>query len=136
MMRVQNFNIGEAVYQALANNEAVAAYVGSRIFPLVAPEGTEFPYIVYSRLSVATARDKDSFFYQQDVMETVVICTETYKEGVDISMAVGAAMQFGEREFNTSAGTIRVMESTYDSGTEDYVNNTFVQGAVYHLKVR
>ena len=106
MMRVQNFNIGEAVYQALANNEAVAAYVGSRIFPLVAPEGTEFPYIVYSRLSMTTARDKDSFFYQQDVMETVVICTETYKEGVDISMAVCAAMQFGEREFNTSAGTI------------------------------
>lgn len=154
MKRVQCFNIGEAIFQILTADPAVSALVGSRISPVVAPEGTEFPYIVYSCASMSTAKDKDSMFYQQDVFESIIICTETYEEGIDILTAVGRALQFEDKKVyvgrdsdssssssSSSSGVeepeeIDIMESALDSRMEDYVNNVFVQGTVFHLKIR
>jgi hypothetical protein len=135
-MRVQNLNIGEAIYSVLASTAAVTAKVGQRIFPLVAPEGTQFPYVVYSCMSMSAARDKDSFFYQQLVTEGIVVCTDEYKEGVDIAMAILEALQFDDREIAVGDGTLSVLESRFDTRTEDYVNNVFVQGLTFNLKLR
>lgn len=40
--------IGEIIYQALASNGAVAALVGTRIWPEEAPVETDLPLVVYT----------------------------------------------------------------------------------------
>lgn len=41
-----------ALVYHLKNNETVSGYVGARVFPLVAPESTARPYLVFNRISV------------------------------------------------------------------------------------
>ena len=39
--------IGKAIFNILSNDSDVLALVESRIFPNVAPQTTEFPFIIY-----------------------------------------------------------------------------------------
>jgi hypothetical protein len=41
----------KALHAALAGNAAVAAIVGTRIYPLMLPEGTPLPAVTYHRIS-------------------------------------------------------------------------------------
>jgi len=135
-MRPQSLNIGAAIFQILTTDSDVSELVGQKVYPLVAPEGTPFPFVVYTRSGISSARDKDSYFYSQDVMQGVIVCTDDYTEGVNIAMAIAKAMQFGEKTVTVGEYNIDIMESVFDSGTEDYINNVFVQGLIFHLKVR
>lgn len=134
---IQTFDIGKAIYSLLVSDTTVSALVGENIFPLVAPEGTEFPYVVYSCVSMTTARDKDQLFYQQDVSEAVIVCTEDYTSGIEIAAAIAQALQFEEKQVILDSGmTIDIMESGFSGKTEDYVQNTYVQGLMFNLKLR
>ena len=42
-----------ALVYHLKNDAGVAAAVGARVFPMFAPEGTDFPYLVFNRISTA-----------------------------------------------------------------------------------
>lgn len=134
---IQTLDIGKAIYSLLVSDTTVSALVGENIFPLVAPEGTEFPYVVYSCVSMTTARDKDRLFYQQDVSEAVIVCTEDYTSGIEIATAIAQALQFEEKQVILDSGmTIDIMESGFSGKTEDYVQNTYVQGLMFNLKLR
>ena len=134
---IQTLDIGKAIYSLLVSDTTVSALVGENIFPLVAPEGTEFPYVVYSCVSMTTARDKDRLFYQQDVSEAVIVCTEDYTSGIEIATAIAQALQFEEKQVILDTGmTIDIMESGFSGKTEDYVQNTYVQGLMFNLKLR
>lgn len=134
---IQTLDIGKAIYSLLVSDTTVSSLVGENIFPLVAPEGTEFPYVVYSCVSMTTARDKDQLFYQQDVSEAVIVCTEDYTSGIEIVTAIAQALQFEEKQVILDSGmTIDIMESGFSGKTEDYVQNTYVQGLMFNLKLR
>ncbi len=134
---IQTLDIGKAIYSLLVSDTTVSSLVGENIFPLVAPEGTEFPYVVYSCVSMTTARDKDRLFYQQDVSEAVIVCTEDYTSGIEIATAIAQALQFEEKQVILDSGmTIDIMESGFSGKTEDYVQNTYVQGLMFNLKLR
>lgn len=134
---IQTLDIGKAIYSLLVSDTTVSSLVGENIFPLVAPEGTEFPYVVYSCVSMTTARDKDQLFYQQDVSEAVIVCTEDYTSGIEIATAIAQALQFEEKQVILDSGmTIDIMESGFSGKTEDYVQNTYVQGLMFNLKLR
>ena len=51
--------IGKGIYYILANNSTVSATVGTRIFPLVAPITTIFPFVVYDIYNDDPTIDKD-----------------------------------------------------------------------------
>lgn len=134
---IQTLDIGKAIYSLLVSDTTVSSLVGENIFPLVAPEGTEFPYVVYSCVSMTTARDKDQLFYQQDVSEAVIVCTEDYTSGIEIATAIAQALQFEEKQVILDSGmTIDIMEAGFSGKTEDYVQNTYVQGLMFNLKLR
>jgi hypothetical protein len=44
-------SIAETIYSVLSANTGLAALVGTRIYPVSAPQSVVFPYIVYSRIS-------------------------------------------------------------------------------------
>ena len=44
-------SVATKIYSALSGNTALAALVGTRIYPVAAPQSAEMPYIVYSRIS-------------------------------------------------------------------------------------
>ena len=131
-MRVQSLNVGSFVRHFLLESEDLAELVGDKVFPLVAPEGTCFPYIAYSNTSLTSSRDKDSYFYEQDAYMTIAVCTEDYTSGVDIAMEVTRALQRPNLVFED----IEALECTLDERSEQFLENTYIQALVFHLKLK
>ena len=65
------------------------------------------------------------------------MCTEDYTSGIEIATAIAQALQFEEKQVILDSGmTIDIMESGFSGKTEDYVQNTYVQGLMFNLKLR
>lgn len=49
----------EAIYKVLSENTDIKAVVGKRVYPVIAPASTDFPYLTYSTQSSAQPGTKD-----------------------------------------------------------------------------
>ncbi|SFF96486.1 DUF3168 domain-containing protein [Prevotella sp. KH2C16] len=132
-MRVQNIDIGKAVRRLLADSTAVSEAVNGRIYPIIAPENTEFPYITYTCMSLTSASDKDSYFYSQRAQMGVVVCTDKYAGGITLATDVLRALA---KPDGASVEGIDIDSIEFDSKTEDYINGTYAQALVFNLKIR
>lgn len=52
-------NIEKAMVDAVGGDATVSGLVGARIYPLVAPQGSTRPYLVYQRISTPRVRSHD-----------------------------------------------------------------------------
>lgn len=50
---------GKVIYEILSNDAGVTTLVSTRIFPIVAPQETVLPYVVYNLVSNAPTNTKD-----------------------------------------------------------------------------
>ena len=53
---MKNFEVGKKLKTVLESDSQVAKYLKNKIFPIVANEGTNFPFLVYKRLSYTVIR--------------------------------------------------------------------------------
>lgn len=51
--------LGKAIYNLLSTNSDVSALVGTKIFPMVAPTKTIFPFIIYETYNDNPTNEKD-----------------------------------------------------------------------------
>ena len=52
-------DLGKAIYNILVNDSSIQLIVGTKIFPMVAPTNTEFPFIIYDIYNDDPTNDKD-----------------------------------------------------------------------------
>lgn len=45
-------SIGKVVYNILSSDKSFKEAIGNRIYPLIADEGTIFPFVIYSRIGI------------------------------------------------------------------------------------
>ena len=91
---MKNFKIGSEIRDILS--AALGEDVKAKIFPLVAPANTTFPFLVYRRSGYSPNSDKD---LQGEIVfiELAVITTE-YAESVEIANKVADILQAYKRE--------------------------------------
>ena len=63
--------IGEAVFTLLGGDAALSALVGSGIYPIVADEGVDFPFVIYRRTGQTDIGSKDGVFGSYAEVEIV-----------------------------------------------------------------
>jgi len=84
--------IGKSIYNILANDSDVAALVGTRIFPNVAPQTTTFPFIIYDVTGVQPNDTKDGAS-TLDTNDVMISCySETYSQASDLAQKIRVAM--------------------------------------------
>jgi|TARA_R100000479_G_scaffold168945_1_gene110303 hypothetical protein len=84
--------IGKAIYNILANDSDVSSLVGTRIFPNVAPQTTQFPFIIYDITGVSPNDTKDGAS-TLDTNDVMISCySETYSQASDLAQKVRIAM--------------------------------------------
>lgn len=94
---------GKLIYDLLKADTALTALVGSRIYALVAPEGTSYPLLVYAH-SFQNEHTKDGRVSSSSDIEIIVV-SENYSEVVNTAEAVDnclkplARLQSGEDSF-------------------------------------
>ena len=94
--------IGKAIYDILYDDNDVKTLVANRIFPNVAPQTTQFPFIIYDVTGV-TPNDTKEGVSTLDTNSVMISCySETYAQASDLAKKIRIAMD-------------RINEGTYNS---------------------
>ena len=116
---MNSFNIGKVVLNILLKE--LADKVNDRIYPLIADETTEFPFIVYQRSGFNPQNTKDNS--DENVIIDLVIAAESYAESIDIAIRVREALEHKRGTFSN----IYIEDIIIEDASEDYIDNTFLQ---------
>ena len=96
--------LGKAIYNILSNDATITDIVSTRIFPNVAPQTTQFPFIIYDITGVDPNDTKDGAS-TLDTNDVMISCySETYSEASDLAQKIRVAMD-------------RINEGTYGGET-------------------
>ena len=96
--------LGKAIYNILSNDATITDIVSTRIFPSVAPQTTQFPFIIYDITGVDPNDTKDGAS-TLDTNDVMISCySETYSEASDLAQKIRVAMD-------------RINEGTYGDET-------------------
>lgn len=123
---MSSLQIGKAIYTILAKNNI------SKVFPLVADEGTTFPFIVYKRSGLEPANTKDIYNFSELATLDIIVAANTYEESITIAENVKNIL---EHSRGTDAG-ITIEEITLDDADEDYLEDTFIQKLTFKINIK
>ena len=107
------------LYDKIQDSSVLTSALGDRIFPLVAEEGTEYPYLIMKLESILPAYSKDGRMYDNLTVSTSVYAKD-YKTVVNIQESVRNLLEsysfkldsFNE-DFNSDAYKQTVYYRTY-----------------------
>ena len=114
--------IGKAIYNILANTTSVQEAVDTRIFPMVAPQTSVFPFIIYDVNSVDPSDTKGGASDLDTISIMVSVYSKTYTQVSSIAADVRNALDRRSGTYNTiEVGSIQfrsyndIFESSSDS---------------------
>jgi len=114
--------IGKAIYAILSVDTDVNSIVGSKIFPLVAENGTTFPFLCYTREGLQPSTGTKDGYVGDLVTFRVDVVAESYNQLIDLADAVRQCL---EKRYHASSGLI--LKETYLSGiNEAYDSDTYI----------
>lgn len=122
--------IGKAVYQILSNDTKVKEMVGNNIYPLVANQGTTYPFIIYRRTGIEPVTSKDRFICSEVTSVDVIIASDRYDESIEVAELVKDALS-GKSGIYSG---IKVIDINMISADEDYIEDTFIQNLTFNIK--
>lgn len=122
--------IGKAVYQILSNDTKVKEMVGNNIYPLVANQGTTYPFIIYRRTGIEPVTSKDRFICSEVTSVDVIVASDRYDESIEVAELVKDALS-GK---NGIYSDIKVIDINMISADEDYIEDTFIQNLTFNIK--
>ena len=107
------------LYDKIQDSSVLTSALGDRIFPLVAEEGTEYPYLIMKLESIQPAYSKDGRLYDNITLSTSVYAKD-YKTVVNIQELIRNLLEsnsfkldsFNE-DFNSGAYKQTVYYRTY-----------------------
>lgn len=114
---MKNFTVGKDIVTLLNSSAEVSSALGTKIFPLIAPAQTTFPFLVYRRSYYTPMNNKD--YEGEKVGVELVIAALKYEEGVKIADAVADAL------IHQTTDNIEDIAATTIS--EDFMDDTYLQ---------
>ena len=99
------------------------SYIENRVFPIVAEEGTKYPFITYNRTSVSSNRTKCGI-YEDTVNFSVNILTTDYISGLEIGNLVIDAIF---KKLISTIADCDYRDIQLVGGNEQFTNDGYVQ---------
>lgn len=120
-----SLQIGKAIYSILADNGI------TNVYPLVADEGTTFPFIVYRRIGLTPSSTKDRFNYKEMATVELIVASSTYDSGVELAEQVKSTLLGKRGTYNE----INIGDIYLEDADEDYLEDTFVQKLTFNIEI-
>lgn len=124
------FSVCTLIRERLLADEKIKELVDSRIYPIIAPEGTEGSYIVYVRDEYSIDRTKVGIAYHNCIV-FISCVSSSYDESQEIADAVFQALD-GKYKINTEQHNINAIELV--DSTEDYDGDVYIQTLSFSIK--
>lgn len=121
---INTLNFGKYIYSVLKN------ITDNRVFPLVADEGTKFPFIVYRRVNLTNLENKDGYVEDNVTMEITVVA-DKYTKSVEIINKVREILEIQ----NTSFEDMDISDASITMATEEYNNSAYIQKIQISFKI-
>ena len=121
-------SIGKAIKSLLVAGSSKTS-IKNKIYPLIADETTTFPFIVYRRSSIIPESDKD---YSNDSAHIqIMIAANNYAESVELAEQVRTSLVHKKGIIQT----IPVEDISLVDGSEEFIDNTFVQNLIFKIQL-
>lgn len=129
---IHSLKIGKLINSILRSSAELTNMTGeNKVFPIVAPNETEFPFVVYQRTNVTGNRLTKDGIGEDNVMFTIYVLSNSYFESVDIADEVRKTI-----EKRYIANDEIYMAETYMTGTtESYESATYIQQMQFTARV-
>lgn len=115
--------ISKDIYTALTTKPELTQLVDNRVFPIVAEEGTLYPFLTYNRTSINSNGCKCGI-YEDVVNFSVNILTTDYLSGLEIGNEVRVAI---EKNLTCTIEGCTYRDIQLVGATEQFTNEGFVQ---------
>ena len=102
-----------------------------KVYPLVADEGTTFPFVIYRRSSLTPSSTKDRFNYKESAMVEIIVASNSYPDSINLAEQVKDKMENTRGIFNG----VNVGEVTLINADEDYLEDTFIQKMNFNIEI-
>lgn len=123
---MKHFKIGSKIKEILTNDSEVIKYINNKVFPIVANNGTDIPFVIYRRFNYEPQSNKD---YKGESAEFEVrVVANKYEDSVKIADAVGDALNDYK---DNDVEQIRLITSN-----EDYIDEVFVQTLNFYIELK
>lgn len=123
---MKHFKIGSKIKEILTNDSEVTNYINNKVFPIVANNGTDIPFVIYRRFNYEPQSHKD---YKGESAEFEVrVVANKYEDSVKIADAVGDALNDYK---DNDVEQIRLITSN-----EDYIDEVFVQTLNFYIELK
>lgn len=121
---IHSIKIGKLIYDRLrGDNTLVGLMNGEKIFPIVAPNETEFPFAVYQRANIVPKQATKDGRYEDTVTFNVIVCSDSYNKSLDVADKIRELL-----EMRLMSNEEIYMYQTYlTSITETYEAATYIQ---------
>lgn len=120
--------VGNAVRDVLVADENIQRAVGEDIYPVVAPEGTVGPFILYQRDKYKRDYGKMGL-YEEECHLIITVVSDDYDTGIAIANMVDGALS---GSITTEEGC-KFDATLYDS-TEGFDDNKYFEQLVFSIK--
>lgn len=128
--------VGLACYKLLSERAAVSAIVGTRIYPELAAEGAQMPYIVYSVVSNSPSDTKGGTPIDEAELEVFSVA-QSYSAANDLADKVRAALDRQNATVNVADGQVTVQSIQYTNEVTEVSEDrkTFVSVQDYTFRI-
>lgn len=99
MLSTEKLTVGSYARTYLLSIPAIAAIVGNRIYPGIAPEGTTGTFVVYERDSYEVLNSKMGIYLQEANIAYEVV-SDTYDEGQTLAVLILENLQGRHNNLN------------------------------------
>ena len=123
---MDSLNIGKAIYTILQTS----IDIDKKIYPLIADEGTTFPFIIYKRTGLTPESTKDNT--NENVSVEINIASSNYSESIDLAIKVRKALEHKKGTYSD----IAIQDIVIDDATEDYIEDTFIQTLTFKIELQ
>lgn len=120
---INTLNIGAYIFDKLSTKIPTI-----KTYPIVADNDAKYPFIVYKRIGLNSLICKDGNYEDVATVEVTAIA-EKYAMSVNIAQQVREAL---EDNYDTFDGM--EIETTLQSGTEEFSDNVYTQKLIYRIK--
>lgn len=123
--------IGKVIYSKLSENQTIQEVIADRIYPVIAEQTTNYPFIIYYRNSVVNTIFNKDGSVEDNVDFTVTVVSTKYNESADLANEIRKI--FEKREIPNNV--IRITNSRLIGIDESYEDNAYVQSLTFSCTV-
>lgn len=118
--------VGKAIKDILAKEQI------TKVYPLVADEGTTFPFVIYKRTALTPASSKDRYNYSYMITMEVTIAASTYIDSVDLAEQIYTLLEHTRGTYNS----IKINEINLIDASEEYLEDSFTQKLIFNIEIQ